>query len=166
MKTIISLLFASVLFSSIAAFAQAQPLPPPQPSSGTTTTNPTPQQPSDLLMGDWISTQPLYNRETTIYISFRFTPTTMTLGATCTYQFQNAQLSTAAIAPVAYSQNNLEILQEVNASVNDGYRYCNVGLQPTVWQFYFDGAGNAVLFAQVPYGVRFNLIRPPQPQIN
>lgn len=143
MKTIVALV-ATIL--SLSAFAQThRPTPPPQP----------------LIIGEWTSDTPLYNGNVWIWTRFNFTEQDMTLHATCEFKGQNVNLTVGVNSQVAYNGNLIYIYERQQAGVNDGYRYCNAALSPSTWEFYFTGGdvNHAVLFAPVPYQMRFNVSR-------
>jgi hypothetical protein len=139
-------LFIAVLFSLNVLAHETRPTP-------------TPDKPSDFLLGTWVSEHPIHNRDVKIYTEFTFAENDMKLTATCVYHYQNTQLSVSVASDVIYVGNRIQVLENTQGSVNDGYRYCNAGLKPSVWEFYFDGTGRAVLFVPTPYQQRFNLIR-------
>jgi len=118
-------------------------------------------QPSDLLMGRWISENILYNRGVELHTEFNFTNSTMTLTGSCVFPAPHGTTLTATLSSqIEFNGNDLYILETKNSLVDDGYRYCKVYVQPTRWQFYFNGLGKAVLIAPVPYGAQFSLVRP------
>lgn len=143
MKTIVALV-ATVL--SLSAFAQThRPTPAPQP----------------LILGEWTTDNPLYNGNVWIWTRFNFTQRDMTLHATCDFRGQNVNLTVGVNSQVAYNGNLIYIYERNQSSTNDGYRYCNAALSPSTWEFYFTGGdvNHAVLFAPVPYQMRFHVTR-------
>lgn len=114
-----------------------------------------------LIIGTWISDHPIYNRGVEIHTEFKFTATDMTLHATCVFPYQNTQLVVGVNSQVSYEDNNIYVLEKNQGSINDGFRYCNAGLEPATWQFYFKDANlnRAVLLAPIPYYHRFQLSR-------
>lgn len=149
MKTILAYAFASLLSLSAFAANEHHPTPPPQ-------------QPAPLILGMWNSDHPMHtNNGVLIHTSFNFTRKQMTMHATCEFRGPMAHLTVGVNSRVAYNGNLIYVYDAVDASINDGYRYCNASFRPSTWEFYFQGAdmNHAVLFAPVPYQWRINVTR-------
>ena len=129
----------ALLFLSLGSFAQNQ-------------------QPADQIMGQWRTKNPLYGQGVTLYTEFLFLPENMTVTGRCFFRDQ-AELSVSLNVKVRFDGNDLWILEQKQAQVEDGLRYCRVYLTHDRWNFYFTGTGEAVLVAPVPYGTQFQLKR-------
>lgn len=151
MKTIVAL-FVTVLSLSAFASHDNRPTPPPQP----------------LIVGEWQADQPYIGGQAWIWTNFIFTARDMTMHTTCEFRNPNVNLVTGVTSDVAYNGNQIYIYERNQSSVNDGYRYCNSGINPATWEFYFQGADtdHAVIFAPVPYGMRWNVTRVVDPARN
>lgn len=147
MKTILATLFASLL--SLSAFASNDHRPTPV----------------SLILGQWKSDNPIYSGHVWIHTNFNFTRHDMTLHATCEFRAPNVRLTVGVNSRTAYNGNLIYVYDRVEASVNDGYRYCNAALSPATWEFYFTAGdvNHAVIFAPVPYQMRFNVSRVLEP---
>lgn len=144
MKAIFIALFASLL--SLTAFAHDnQPAPAPQP----------------LIVGEWQADQPNFGGQVWVWSHFNFTMTQMTMHSTCEFRNPNVNLTVAVNSDVAYNGNQIYVYDRNEASVNDGFRYCNAGISPSTWEFYFTGGdlNHAVIFAGIPSNVRWNVSR-------
>lgn len=143
MKTIVAL-FATLVSLSAFASGDHRPTPPPQP----------------LIVGEWTSDQPIYSGQVWIWTHFNFSARELTMHATCEFH-PNLSLTVGVNSQVAYNGNLIYIYERNEASVNDGYRYCNAALAPSTWEFYFTNGdtNHAVLFAPVPWQMRFNVSR-------
>lgn len=148
MKTILAYACASLL--SLTAFA-----------TNDHRLMPLPQQPAPLILGQWTSDQPIFANGILIHTQFNFTHKQMTMHATCEFRNPMTHLTVGVNSRVAYNENLIYVHDTVNASTNDGYRYCNASFRPSTWEFYFTGAdiNHAVVFAPVPYQWRINVTR-------
>ena len=131
-------LFLSVLLFSICGFSQGLP--------------------TDQIQGRWNAKHPIYAKDASLFISFHFSKDHMKLSGTCVYDDQT-QLQVSVSVKVAYVANDIYIQQSQQSEITDGYKFCRVALTHTKWQFYFNGTGQAVLIAAVPYGMQFQLVR-------
>lgn len=148
MKTILASLFVSLLTLSAVAANDHRP-------------SPLPQQPAPAILGHWASEEPtLMNNGVLIHTQFEFTKRDMTMFATCEFG-PYAQLTAGVRSRSAYNGSLIYVYDSVDASVNDGYRYCNASFRPSTWEVYFnaDDMNRAVLFAPVPYQWRINISR-------
>jgi len=152
MKTMLAYAFASLL--SLSAFASNDHRPTPPPN-----------KPMPLIVGQWRSDNPIYSGQVWIHTNFNFTQYDMTLHATCEFRAPNVYLTVGVNSRTAYNGNLIYVYDRTEASVNDGYRYCNAALSPSTWEFYFTAGDvdHAVIFAPVPYQMRFNVSRVLEP---
>lgn len=143
MRTIIVALFTTL---SLTAFAHDNhPTPAPQP----------------LIVGEWRADQPQYSGQVWIWTHFNFTAKEMTMHATCEFRNPNVNLTVGVNSDIAYNGNLIYVYERSEASMTDGYRYCNAGIFPSTWEFYFTGGdtNHAVIFAGVPSNIRWNVTR-------
>lgn len=144
MKLLLIALFAGL--TSISAFAkETRPTPAPQP----------------LIVGEWQADQPYIGGQAWIWTYFNFTTARMAMHSTCEFRNPNVNLTVGVSSNVAYNGNLIYVYDRSEASINDGYRYCNAGIGPSTWEFYFTGGdlNHAVIFAGVPSNVRWNVTR-------
>lgn len=149
MKTILAYAFASLLSLSAFAANEHRPTPPPQ-------------QPASVILGTWTSDQPMQmTNRVLIHTRFNFTQTTMTMHATCEFRAPTVYLTVGVQSYAAYNENLIYVYDNVDASTNDGYRYCNASFRPSTWEVYYNATdmNRAVLFAPVPYQWRINISR-------
>lgn len=125
--------------------------------------HPVPSEPHHtLILGQWTSDFPLQmTNRVLIHTRFNFTPTTMTMHATCDFRGPYAHLTVGVQTHAGYDHNLIYVYDTVDASVNDGYRYCNAAFRPSTWEVYFNSPdmNRAILFAPVPYQWRINVSR-------
>lgn len=146
MKTLVGAIFTGLLsLTAYAANAERPPQRPPQP----------------LIIGEWQVDQPYLGGQAWIWTQFNFTTTDMTMHSTCQFNHPNVNLTVGVNSDVGYNGNLIYIYERNEASVNDGFRYCNAGISPSTWEFYFTGGdlNHAVIFAGVPSNVRWNVTR-------
>lgn len=152
MKSILVLVFAFVSVLSLSSFADDHDHGHDH--------HPAPPQP--LVLGHWKSDFPLQmTNRVLIHTRFNFTPTTMIMHATCDFRGPYPHLTVGVQTHAGYDHNLIYVYDTVDASVNDGYRYCNAAFRPSTWEVYFNSTdlNRAVLFAPVPYQWRINISR-------
>ncbi len=115
--------------------------------------------PAELIQGQWIAKYPIFTRPSDLFMSFDFKNDEMKLNVKCVFS-DLSKLDVTATVKVNYVGNEIYIQESQSMKTNVGEKSCGVSLTQTKWQFYFNATGEAVLFAAVPYGAQFQLIRP------
>ncbi len=132
-------LFLSVLLFSICGFSQGLP--------------------SDQIQGPWKSKNPIYTKDSQMFMSFNFKKDKMDLTATCVYT-DKTELQAQITVKLNYLANDIYIQEARQATHTVDQKICRVSLTQTKWQFNFNAMGEITLLAAVPYGMQFRLQRP------